>query len=161
MRTPDGAGWRRVVASPQPVAVVEQAAIQMLLASHHVVAGGGGGVALACSPSGRQPCPAVVDKDWVAALLAVSLSADQLLFVTDVPHAFDRFGASNQHAIRELTVAEARARLRDGTFAPGSMEPKIASAVTFVAATGRPAVITTRDAVDAAMRGTAGTLIRP
>jgi carbamate kinase len=161
VRTPDGAGWRRVVASPQPVAVVEQAAIHLLLASQHVIAGGGGGVALARGPTGRQPCPAVVDKDWVAALLAVALSADRLLFVTDVPHAYDQFGASNQQAIGTLTLAGARARLRDGVFAPGSMEPKIASAVKFVAATGRPAVITTRGAVDAAMRGTAGTLIRP
>jgi carbamate kinase len=160
VRTADGAGWRRVVASPRPVAVVEQAAIQALLADTHVIAGGGGGVALTGGPGGRRPCPAVIDKDWVAALLAVALSADQLLYVTDVPHAFDRFGAGDQDAIRGLTVAAARARLRNGTFAPGSMEPKVASAVAFVAATGRPAVITTRGAVDAAMRGAAGTVIR-
>ena len=160
VRTADGAAWRRVVASPRPIAVVEQAAIRTLLANHHVIAGGGGGMALADGPSGRRPCPAVVDKDWVAALLAVALSADQLLFVTDVPHAFDRFGASDQDAIHALTVAEARARLSDGTFAPGSMEPKVASAVDFVMATGRPAVITTRGGVGAAMRGAAGTVIR-
>jgi carbamate kinase len=161
LRTADGAGWRRVVASPRPVRVVEEAAIHALLADHHVVAGGGGGIALAGNTTGRQPCPAVIDKDWLAALLAVALSADQLLYVTDVPHAFDRFGASDQGAIRALTVAEAQARLRRGTFAPGSMEPKVASAVAFVVATGRPAVITTRGDVVAAMRGAVGTVIRP
>lgn len=158
---PGGGGWRRVVASPKPVQVVEQPAIASLLATHHVVAGGGGGVPLANAASARRPRPAVIDKDWVAALLAVALGAERLVFVTDVSHAFDGFGEAGRREIREMTVAAARARLAAGVFAPGSMAPKVESAADFVEATGRRAVITTVGALDPALRGASGTTIRP
>ncbi len=161
VRTPDGRGWRRVVASPRPVAVVEQAAIATLLRSHHVVAGGGGGVALARAGAGRRPRPAVIDKDWVAGLLAGALGAERLVFVTDVSHAFDRFGRDDQAEIHVMGVAEARARLAAGVFAPGSMAPKVESAVEFVEGSRRAAVITTVGSMDAALRGAAGTTICP
>jgi carbamate kinase len=160
VRSADGRGWRRVVASPRPVAVVELPAIRALLATHHVVAGGGGGVALADGGGGRIPCPAVVDKDWVAARLAVVLGARRLVFVTDVPHAFDDFGGAAPRAITTMRVAEARERLGRGVFLAGSMAPKVESAVEFVEATGRPAVIATTGGVAAALRGRAGTTIR-
>lgn len=160
-RTPDGRGWRRVVASPRPVGVLEQETIAELLRHHHVVAGGGGGIPLAATAGGRHAVPAVVDKDWVAAALAASLGANQLIFVTDVPHAFDGFGAAGQQPIARMTVREARARLSRHVFAPGSMEPKVESAAEFVAATGRPALITTAGEIDAARRGRAGTAIVP
>jgi len=158
-RTPDARGWRRVVASPRPVGVVEQDAIGRLLATHHVIAGGGGGVALSAPPSARRACAAVVDKDWVAALLAIAFDAEGLLFVTDVPHAFDRYGMAGQDPIRAMTVAEARTRLLAGVFAPGSMAPKVESAVEFVAATGRPALIAAVGCVRAALHGLAGTTV--
>jgi carbamate kinase len=156
---PDGRGWRRVVASPRPIAIVEQGAIAALLGTHHVIAGGGGGVALAASS--RSPQPAVVDKDWIAASLAVSLRADRLLFVTDVPYAFDCFGRTEQRIIEAMTVEEARRRLASGVFAPGSMAPKIESAIQFVAATGRPATIATLGSFAAALLGTSGTTVNP
>jgi hypothetical protein len=81
----------------------------------------------------------------VAALLAVALDAERLLFVTDVTHAFDYFGRPDAREIRAMHAAEARERLARGVFAPGSMAPKVESAVTFVAATGREAVIATWD----------------
>ena len=158
---PDGRGWRRVVASPRPVEVIEQSAIAALLATHHVVAGGGGGVALAGPRASRRARPAVIDKDWVAGLLAAALSAHHLLFVTDVSGAFDRFGQAEQREIHAMSVAEARARLAAGIFAPGSMAPKVQAAVEFAEATGRPAVITTIGSLDAALGGTAGTTIQP
>ena len=161
VRMPDGRGWRRVVASPRPVAVVEQAAIATLLRSHHVVAGGGGGVALARAGASRRPRPAVIDKDWVAGLLAGVLGAERLLFVTDVSHAFDRFGRDDQAEIHAMNAAEARARLAAGIFAPGSMAPKVESAVEFVEASGRAAVITTIGSIEASLRGAAGTTICP
>ena len=160
-RVPGGSGWRRVVASPRPMAVIEQDAIRRLLATHHVVAGGGGGVALSAPREERHACAAVVDKDWVAALLAIALAAERLLFVTDVSHAFDRFGGAGQQAIRTMTVTEARARLAAGVFAPGSMAPKVESAAQFVEATGRSALIATIGSVSAAMGGESGTSIRP
>jgi carbamate kinase len=159
VRMPDGNGWRRVVASPRPTAVIEQPAIAALLATHHVIAGGGGGVPLCAGDGGRRPQAAVVDKDWVAALLALSLEADKLLFVTDVPCAFDRFGHAEQQLIATMTVEEAERKLAGGVFAPGSMAPKVESAVQFVAATGRPAIIATLGSLAAALRGAAGTTV--
>ena len=160
VRSADGRGWRRVVASPRPIAVVELPAIRALLSAHHVVAGGGGGVALAADGNGRTPCAAVVDKDWVAALLAVALDARQLVFVTDVPHAFDDFGGVAPRAIAGMRVAEARERLARGVFLAGSMAPKVESAIQFVEATGRPTVIAAVGGVAAALGGAGGTTIR-
>jgi carbamate kinase len=158
---PGGRGWRRVVASPRPLAVVEQPAIEALLAARHVIAGGGGGVVLAGPLAARRARPAVVDKDWTAALLAIGLGAEHLVFVTDVPHAFERFGAEGERPIRAMGLAEARARLAGGEFAPGSMAPKIESAVDYARATGRPALIAALGSVGAALEGRTGTLIRP
>ncbi len=125
------------------------------------IAGGGGGVSLAGSGPARRTRPAVIDKDWVAALLAAALSAERLVFVTDVSHAFERFGHADQREIRAMSLAEARAHLAAGIFAPGSMAPKVESAVEFVEATRRPAVITTIGSLERALRGIAGTTIRP
>lgn len=161
MQMPDGSGWRRVVASPRPLAVIELHALRSLLTTHHLVAGGGGGVALSGGCGKRRPCAAVVDKDWVASLLAIELGADQLLYITDVPQVFDRFGQHDQEPIHTMSVAQARARLAGHVFAPGSMEPKVASAVHFVATTGRPAVIATLGAIAAALLGARGTTIYP
>ena len=160
VRVPGGSGWRRVVASPRPLAVIEQDAIAALLPTHHVIAGGGGGVALAGPTRTRHPQAAVIDKDWVAALLATAFDAEQLLFVTDVSHAFDAFGDHNQQAIHSMRLADARQRLAAGVFAPGSMVPKVESAMQFVESTGRPAIIATVGQLAAALAGTSGTTIR-
>jgi carbamate kinase len=161
VRTPDGAGWRQVVASPRPLAVVEERAVAALLASHHVVAGGGGGVPLAARSGGRAPAAAVVDKDWVAALLARRLDAGRLVFVTDVPHAFEGFGGDAPRPLARLSCAEARARLARGEFAPGSMAPKVEAAAEFAEVTGRAAVIAALGAVSSALQGHGGTTIGP
>jgi carbamate kinase len=137
VRMSDGSGWRRIVASPRPISVIEQSAIAALLSTHHVIAGGGGGVPLCGTDGARRPQAAVVDKDWVAALLAISLDAERLLFVTDVPCVFDRYGRFDRQPIKRLAVSDARARLTAGAFTPGSMAPKIESAVQFVEAAGR------------------------
>lgn len=158
-RTPDGRGWRRVVASPRPRRIVELEAVRLLLARHHVVAGGGGGIALAMRDDRREPCAAVVDKDWVGSLIAVAVNAARLVFVTDVSHAFDAFGSADARPIVSMSVRDARERLVRGVFAPGSMEPKVESAVAFVEATGRPAVITTLGEMSAAMHGRTGTTV--
>jgi carbamate kinase len=161
VRSADGRGWRRVVASPRPTAVVELDAVRTLLATHHVVAGGGGGVALAASGRARAGRAAVVDKDHVAALLAIALDAHALVFVTDVPCAFDGFGRAAARPIAAMRVGDARDRLARGVFAPGSMAPKVESAVAFAAATGRPAAIAALGAAEAALAGRAGTRVVP
>jgi carbamate kinase len=158
---PSGQGFRLLVASPRPIVVVESDAIRALLSTHHVIAGGGGGVALAALPAGRAPRPAVVDKDWVAALLAIAIDARRLVFVTDVPCAFDAFGSPQRRPIGTMAVAEARRRLASGVFLPGSMAPKVESAAAFAEATGRSAVITTIGELEAAWEGRAGTVVRP
>jgi carbamate kinase len=159
VRTPDGRGWRRVVASPRPRRVIELEAVRGLLARHHVVAGGGGGVPLVGREERHAPCPAVVDKDWVAAMIAVAMDAAELVFVTDVSHVFDGFGRPDARPVASMSVREARERLAHGVFSAGSMEPKVESAVEFVETTGRPAVITTLGAILAAMHGRAGTTV--
>jgi carbamate kinase len=161
VRMPDGNGWRRVVASPRPVDVVEAESIAILLATTHVIAGGGGGVPVMRGGSRRARRPAVVDKDWTAALLAARLRADGLLYVTDVASACDDFGQVGQRPITAMSAAAAGARLAAGAFAPGSMGPKVASAAEFVAASGRPAVITTLGQIAAALAGRAGSTITP
>jgi carbamate kinase len=160
-RTPDGAGFRQVVASPRPLAVLEERALRALLPTHHVVAGGGGGVPLAAGEGARVPAAAVVDKDWVASLLARRLGAARLVFVTDVPHAFEGFGGAAPRALARLGCAEARRRLARGEFAPGSMGPKVEAAVEFAEETGRGAVIAALGSVAAALRGEVGTRIGP
>lgn len=152
-------GWRRAVASPRPIGVIEQAAIEALLASHHVVAAGGGGIAIAADTA--TPLAAVVDKDWVASMLAIRLDADELIFVTDVDAACDDFGGAGERPLARLEPAAARALLGRGLFAPGSMAPKIESAVEFVEARRRGAVITRLGAVAAARAGRAGTMLAP
>jgi len=159
VRTPNGVGFRRVVASPRPVAVIEEAAIAELLIRHHVVAGGGGGVPLAQGADGRAPAAAVVDKDWVASLLAHRLDARRLVFVTDVDNAFAGFGSAQPRALSRLACDEARERLARGEFAPGSMGPKVEAAVEFTEATGRPSVIARLGGVERALRGAGGTTI--
>jgi carbamate kinase len=157
--TPDRRGWRRVVASPRPHAVVELETIRALLPDHHVVAGGGGGIPLMGLKGARLPAPAVVDKDWVASLLAIALGAKSLVFVTDVSEAYDDFASAGARPIRHMTTGEARARLQRGVFSPGSMEPKVMSAVEFVEATLRPAVIATIGELERALAGSAGTTV--
>jgi carbamate kinase len=155
-----GGGWRRVVASPRALEVVEREAIATLLARHHVVAGGGGGVPVA-GDAGQvvRPVPAVVDKDRVAGLLAIALGARELIFVTDVDGAYDRYGGATPSRIGAMSPRSARARLAAGVFGPGSMAPKVESAVDFFEATGRRAVITAPGAIETAIRGAAGTTV--
>jgi carbamate kinase len=154
---PDGAGWRRVVASPAPRSIVELATIELLL-SHDVlvICGGGGGIPVVVDAHGaRHGVEAVVDKDLTSALLARELGADLLVLLTDVAAVELDWGTPNARPLRETTLRE----LDQHSFAAGSMGPKIAAATAFVSATGRPAVIGALADATAAVNGTAGTRI--
>jgi carbamate kinase len=131
-------GWRRLVPSPRPTAVLEMDAIAAMLPTHHVIAGGGGGVPLTDDGS---PVSAVVDKDWVASLLAVALDAEHLIFATDVDGVYQRFGEAGARRLDRLSMAEGRRLLQAGMLGAGSMAPKVESALEFAAATGREAHI--------------------
>jgi carbamate kinase len=154
----DGAGWRRVVASPGPVRIVELGGIEQLLRAGALVicAGGGGVPVVEDSSGGLGGVEAVVDKDLTAALLARQLQADRLVVLTDVPAVMRDFGTARATPIADLDAS----RLDEGRFAAGSMGPKIAACKGFVLATGKPAVIGALDDAAAVLDGRAGTVIR-
>jgi carbamate kinase len=156
-----GAGWwRRVVASPDPLGIVELAVIRRLVDQGVlVIAAGGGGVPVIRTAAGAlRGVEAVVDKDLAAARLAAGLDADVLLLLTDVPAVYAEFGTPRARPIRKATPES----LRGYAFPAGSMGPKVAAACRFVAAGhGRRAVIGALEEVLALADGTAGTLVLP
>lgn len=153
----DGVAWRRVVASPEPVRIVEQSSIDGLLqAGTLVICGGGGGVPVAQEAGGRlRGVQAVVDKDLTAAMLAVAVRADRLLVLTDVAAVMRHFGTPEATELRRVDLDE----LDRMQFPAGSMGPKITACKRFVLATRQPAAIgSLRDAGDV-LAGIAGTTI--
>jgi carbamate kinase len=155
---PDNGGWRRVVASPQPLRVPGLDAIRWLL-EHQVlvIAAGGGGIPVARRPdgSGSQGVEAVIDKDLCSALIATELQADALLIATDVAAVCLDWGLPTERAVGNTTPRALDAHV----FASGSMAPKVAAACTFVRATGRRAAIGSLDDIEALLAGSVGTQI--
>jgi len=155
----DGAAWRRVVPSPEPLELVEMPLIRVLLeAGALVVCAGGGGIPVVADASGAlRGVEAVVDKDLTAALLASATGADALLLLTDVDAVVDGFGTPDARPIRHASPPQLRAR----SFPAGSMGPKVEAACRFVEATGGTAAIGRLDAAEALLGGTAGTIVSP
>jgi carbamate kinase len=153
----DGSGWRRVVASPTPLAVVEDSLIELLLSQRVVVVcGGGGGAPVVRDANGRlQGVEAVVDKDRTSAILAVSVKADALLLLTDVAGVVARFGTPDANLIGRATPTQ----LRRLDLPAGSMGPKVAAMCDFVEATGHFAAIGSLDDAAAVLRGDSGTSV--
>jgi carbamate kinase len=157
-------GWRRVVASPEPLEVLETHTVRTLLrAGYVVVAAGGGGIPVVREPDGHvRGVEAVIDKDLTAALLAHALDADVLVIATDVEHAVVGWGTPEAQDIGRVTPDELAAYASAGHFASGSMGPKVEAALRFVRSGGRRAVITDlariADAV-ADPRGDVGTVV--
>ena len=155
-----GRGWRRVVASPEPMEVVEASEIRRLLdAGEVVVACGGGGVPVTRVGSDLVGVDAVVDKDFAAALIGSLVGAESLLLVTGVDQVLLGFGTPDERAIASMTVAEARAHLADGQFPAGSMGPKIEAAAQFIEGGGTSAIVTSLEQIAGAMAGRTGTRI--
>lgn len=137
-------GWRRVVASPEPLQVLDAPAIETLVgAGYVVIANGGGGIPHVVDADGRlHGVEAVIDKDLGAALLATATGAEVLLIGTDVEHAVLRFGQPDAEPLGRIPVGRLRAHAREGHFASGSMGPKVEAACRFVEHGGRASVIT-------------------
>ncbi|MFQ6171875.1 carbamate kinase [Oryzobacter sp. R7] len=156
-------GWRRVVASPEPLEVLDVEPVQALLASGHVVvAAGGGGIPVVRGTDGRlRGVEAVIDKDLTAALLARTLDADVLVIATDVDHAAVDWGTPQQRDLGRVSLAELRRHAEAGQFASGSMGPKVEAATRFVAGGGPRAVITSLTHITDAVEGEFGTVIEP
>jgi carbamate kinase len=152
-----GRGWRRVVASPIPLEVVEHAQIGALLDAGAVpVACGGGGIPVVRRGGRLHGIDAVIDKDRASALLAAAIGADRLVILTDVEAVKRGFGTPAEEELRALSVAEAEALLPE--LAEGSMRPKVEAAIT-VASAGGEAIIAALDGVSDALAGNAGTRV--
>jgi carbamate kinase len=156
-----GRGWRRVVASPKPRAILELEAVKSLLdAGFVVVAGGGGGIAVVADFNGELTgVPAVIDKDLASSLMARQLKAELLVISTAVEKVCLNFGKPNQKALSSMTLAEAKQYIAEGHFKPGSMLPKIQAVVDFLEGGGTQAIITDPEHLAAALQGQAGTSV--
>lgn len=157
-----GRGWRRVVASPRPVRIIEEPVVEHLIAAGTVVITvGGGGIPVVADENGSlSGVPAVIDKDFASALLASNIGADLFVVSTAVEKVALNYGKPEQSWIDQMTVAEAKAYLAEGThFAKGSMAPKIEAAIDFLEAGGKRVIITDPDNVARALTGETGTHI--
>jgi carbamate kinase len=162
MKEDSNRGWRRVVASPLPMDIVEEPIIKTLVeAGHVVITVGGGGIPVIDTGNGNlEGVPAVIDKDFASGKIAELLNADALVVLTAVEQVSINFGKPNQKNLSSITVEEAKTYIEEGHFAPGSMLPKIRAALTFVEAKeGRKAIITSLEKAREAIEGKAGTVI--
>ena len=158
-----GRGWRRVVASPIPVEIMELEAIKALIASGTVtITVGGGGIPVIETEAGLVGKAAVIDKDFASAFLANEINADLLLISTAVEKVALNFGKPDQVELDQMTVAEAKKYLDEGIhFAKGSMEPKIKAIVKFLEQGGKEAIVTNPENIGRALKGETGTRIIP
>jgi len=156
-------GWRRVVASPEPLEIVDAPAVRALIeAGFVVVANGGGGIPVVRDGEGYlRGVEAVIDKDLGAALLARSVDVDVLVIATDVPHAVLHYGTPEAEDVGTVSVDQMRSYAADGHFASGSMGPKVDAACRFVEHGGSRAIITDLAHLTDALRGDVGTVVVP
>lgn len=161
LREDSGRGYRRVVPSPMPKAIIERDLIRQLVDfGALVIVTGGGGIPVSRSEAGTlKGVEAVIDKDMVAALLAHDVAAEEVYILTSVENVMIDFGTSNARALGEVTVAEMRRHMAAGQFPPGSMGPKVEAACRFVEAGGKRALITDIFTLDRALAGQTGTWI--
>lgn len=158
-----GRGWRRVVASPLPLEIVEENAIRQLVeANNTVIAVGGGGIPVIRDEQGDlHGTAAVIDKDFASGLLAANLKADLFIISTAVERAAINFNKPNQENIATLTLADAKKYLDEGHFAAGSMGPKIKAVIRFLEQGGKEALITNPESLAKALKGETGTRVVP
>ena len=158
-----GRGWRRVVASPIPVRIIESEVVRHLVKHGYVViAAGGGGIPVVADEKGiLRGVAAVIDKDLASAVLAKEIGADMLVISTAVEKVCLNFGTPGQRALDSMTVAEARRYMAEGHFKPGSMLPKIEACIQVVTDSGHEALITCPEALPAALDGHTGTRLVP
>lgn len=156
-----GRGYRRVVASPKPVEIVEIETVHALLsAGQIVVAAGGGGIPVVAHGHHLSGIGAVIDKDLASALMADVLDADTLIILTAVEKVALRYGKPDQQWLTDLPWRDAKRYLEEGQFADGSMKPKVQAAINFVSAkAGRTALITELQKARDGVHGETGTLI--
>jgi len=157
-----GRGWRRVVASPRPLRIIESEFIQHLVRDGYVViAAGGGEIPVVEGKDGLRGVAAVIDKDLAAAVLACGIGADHFVISTAVERVCLNFGKPGERAIDAMSVAEAKRYIAEGHFQPGSMLPKVEACIQFIEGGGREALITRPEALADVVEGRSGTRIVP
>lgn len=140
---PKGRGWRKVVASPKPLGILNVELIKQLADQGDiVVAVGGGGVAVVDEGRHYRGVEAVIDKDLALACAAVEVGADEFYILTDVAKVCLHFNTPQERTLDRITVAEAKQYLAEGHFAEGSMAPKIRAAIHYIEAGGKECIIT-------------------
>lgn len=157
-----GRGWRRFVASPYPIDIVEKDAIKLLLRQNYVViSGGGGGIPVFYEKDKTlEGIDCVIDKDLASMKIALSVGAKTFIIITSVPEVCLNFGKPDEQRLGKLTLAEARYYYNEGHFGEGSMAPKIMASIEFIQANPQHKVIITDvDNLEAALSGKAGTTI--
>lgn len=157
-----GRGWRRMVASPKPIDIVEKESILTLLNNGFIViACGGGGIPVIVNENNDyEGIPAVIDKDFASAKLAELVDADYLFILTAVDRVAINWGKPNQEELSEMSTDQAEQYCKEGYFAPGSMLPKVQAAIQFAkSGSGRKAVIASLKNASLAVKGQSGTVV--
>lgn len=157
-----GRGWRKVVASPKPISIVEYPVIDKLINSDFVtISTGGGGIPVVDRGNGvLEGVEAVIDKDLASAILADQVDADTLIILTGVDNVYVNFNQPDQEKLENVTIEEMRKHIADNQFAPGSMLPKVEAAIDFVEkGENRTAVITSLENVESYLNGGSATVI--
>ena len=150
-----------MVASPEPVTIVEKEEIKKLIEMNFIViCCGGGGIPVIREGRTFSGVNAVIDKDLASAVLALEVGVDIFMIATDVEGAALNYGKPGERFLRTMTVGEAVRYLEEGQFPPGSMGPKVEAAVKFIKGGGSKALITSIENIEAALEGSAGTEIR-
>jgi len=158
---PAGKGYRRVVASPKPLAVLETRIIHQLLFLNQIpIAAGGGGIPVFLDENGSYAgIEAVIDKDFASARLAIDLKADKFIILTNVPYCYLNFKKDSQTVLKEMNLDEANTYLEQGQFSSGSMGPKVMAAADYIVNGGKEAYITNIESVLSALEKETGTFI--
>ena len=156
-----GRGFRRVIASPEPLKIIEAKVIKDLVSKRNIViAAGGGGIPIVKTRSGFKGIDAVIDKDKTSAKLAISLDADIFLILTAVDKVCINFGKEDEQQLDLLTVKQAKEYIKNDEFKKGSMLPKIEACLDYIThKRNGQAIITSLDKVKDALLGKAGTII--
>ncbi|MEH5096995.1 carbamate kinase [Atlantibacter hermannii] len=161
MKEDAGRGYRRVVASPKPVDIIEKETVKaMMEAGHVVITAGGGGIPVIREGLHLRGASAVIDKDWASARLAEMIDADMLIILTAVEKVAINFGKPDVQWLDRLSLNDAQRFINEGHFAKGSMLPKVEAAVAFARSRpGREALITVLSKAKEGIEGKTGTII--
>ena len=156
-----GRGYRRVVASPKPISIVELKIVEDVLNNDNIVITvGGGGIPVIKEVNNYIGVAAVIDKDRASARLALDLKADMLVILTAVEKVYINFNKDNQKALDQLNIKEAKEYIENGEFGKGSMLPKIEACIEYVENSNGQALITSLEKAKEALEGKTGTILK-